>query len=312
MAIPDYQTVMAPALEICADRSEHRKKHIQEVLAEHFKLDKAELTRVLSSGRQTVFSSRVGWALTYLVRAGLLERPLRGIYQITDRGLEAIGSDRQVDNDYLSQFPEFVAFRKPTAPAKAADTSEATDDLSRPGAESETPEELMERARAQLRSVLREELLDNVKSQSPEFFEALVLDLLVAIGYGGDREDAAERLGRSGDEGVDGVIREDRLGLDKIYVQAKRYAEWRVGRPEVQAFVGALHGKQVAKGVFLTTASFTPDALDYARSIADNVVLIDGQQLADLMIDHGVGVTTRQTYALKSIDQDYFLEDESS
>ncbi len=312
MAIPEYQAVMAPALEVCADRSEHRKKHIQEVLAEHFKLADDELTRMLPSGRQTVFSSRVGWALTYLVRAGLLERPSRGIYRITDRGLEAIGTDRPVNNEYLSQYPEFVAFRGARPREEPAAGGDSADEAQRPDTESETPEELMERARAQLRSALRAELLESVKSQTPEFFEALVLDVLVAIGYGGDREDAAQRLGRSGDEGVDGVIREDRLGLDKIYVQAKRYAEWRVGRPEVQGFVGALHGKQVAKGVFMTTATFTPDALDYVRSIADNVVLIDGQQLADLMMDHGVGVTTRQTYDLKAIDQDYFLAEESS
>jgi restriction system protein len=252
------------------------------------------------------FANRVGWATTYLYRCGLLDRTSRSVYRITDRGrgvLEAY-PDR-VDLSVLSQFEEFHEFRRsrrgdaPVPPHGEGGASDAT------------PEERVADAYRELRSALAADLLDRVLDHSPEFFEQLVLDVLHAMGYGGRRDAAVQRLGRSGDEGVDGVIREDALGLDVIYVQAKR---WRiaqsVSRPDIQRFVGALHGQRAAKGVFITTSTFSGEAIAYADSITPRVILIDGEELAQLMIDHDVGVTVATRYDLKKIDQDYFVADE--
>ena len=313
---------MRPVLAIHADGREHRSEEIREAIVGEFSISDADRRQLLPSGRVPLLNNRVGWAVTYLAQAGALARTRRGYTQISDRGRELLERkpDRITKND-LDQFPEFVAFqsrsavRSPRArPVEtAADGADARSAEAAVNAEgtlvaNDTPEEVMDAAYRELGSALAEELLERVKAQPPEFFEELVLDVLTAVGYGGTRADAAERLGRSGDGGIDGVIREDILGLDVIYVQAKRW-QGPVGRPVIQAFVGALHGAHADRGVIITTSHFTPDARAFAESVPTRVVLIDGTQLAELMIDHGVGVAETTRYVLKRIDSDYFPSD---
>jgi restriction system protein len=288
------------------DGSEQPVASLRARLAAEFGLTPEELDEELPSGRAKTFANRVGWATTYLYRCGLLDRTSRSVYRITDRGRDVLQAhpDR-VDLSVLSEFKEFHEFRRPRNDPRAelmpAPTISSVDDA--------TPEERVAAAHRELRAALAAELLDRVLERSPEFFEQLVLDVLHAMGYGGRHDDAVTRLGRSGDEGVDGVIREDTLGLDLIYVQAKR---WRnpVSRPDIQKFVGALHGQRSSKGVFITTSTFSGEAAAYAESIAPRVILIDGKELAQLMIDHDVGVTLGTRYDLKKVDQDYFSADD--
>jgi restriction system protein len=302
MAIPDYQACMLPLLRHLADGNEHSHRDSQESLAGHFELTPAERAELLPSGQQGVFSNRIGWARTYLKKALLLESPKRGVFKITERGAIAIATNpARIDVKFLEQFPEFIAFRDGSktergiaAPAESAPSKT-------------TPEEAIELAHQGLREQLVDELLPRILGCSPTFFEQLVVELPVKMGYGGSRRDAAERIGRSGDGGIDGIIKEDRLGLDTIFIQAKRW-QGSVGRPEIQKFVGALQGQRAKKGVFLTTSSYTSEAADYASRIDTKVVLIDGQQLAELMIDFDVGVATAATYLVKRIDSDYFEE----
>ena len=307
MAIPDFQTIMRPLLAMVADEQEHTATEIREHLAGEFALTEEELHALLPSGRAKTFANRVGWATTYLYRTGLLDRPKRSMYRITARGQDILAQNpSRVDLRVLSQFDEFHEFRArapragPT-PLTAGAEADATE---------HTPEEQIDAADAQLRAALAAEVLERVKEQSPAFFEQLVLDVLRAMGYGGTHEDAVERLGQSGDEGVDGMIREDELGLDLIYVQAKRWQN-PVGRPEIQKFFGALHGKRASKGVFITTSVFTSEAAAYADSVTPRVILVDGKELARLMIEYEVGVATSRKYEIKRIDLDYFAgEDE--
>lgn len=275
-------------------------------LAERFSLSQADLDELIPSGRVTTFQNRVGWAATYLYRTKLIERPKRAVYRITDRGRRVLEENpERVNLKVLGQFEELSEFRQ----AKSASTGGGEVEPI-PAEDEQTPEERIHRAYRELSSALAVELLDRVSEQSPEFFEQLVLDVLHTMGYGGRRDDAAERLGQSGDEGVDGVIREDRLGLDLIYVQAKRWKNV-VGRPEIQKFFGALHGQRATKGVFITTSNFSREATEYADGVTPRVILVDGKELAQLMIEHGVGVTVSRQYALKRVDLDYFVtEDE--
>ena len=268
-----------------------------------------ELAQRLPSGRAKTWMNRVGWATTYLLQCGLLERPERSVYRITDRGLKVLAENpERIDLKVLSQFPELAEYRRskggtsdlPKLGTEAAPTSD----------EVQTPEERVDDAYRELRAALAVEVLERIAEQSPEFFEQLVLDVLTAIGYGGTREGAAQRLGKSGDGGVDGVIREDRLGLDQIYVQAKRWKD-SVGRPEIQKFFGALHGQRATKGVFIATSWFSKDAIEYAESVVPRVILVDGKELAELMIDHDVGVSVARTYRLKRLDLDYFASDDA-
>jgi restriction system protein len=307
MAVPDFQSVMRPVLVVLADGEDHRPKSIREGVAAHFDLSEDALNEEIPSGRAKTFHNRVGWAITYLYRAGLVQRPKHAVYRITDRGRQVLMEHpERVDLKVLSQFDEFNEFKQ---------TSKTTGDDGPPsvegGTDDQTPEERIETSYRELRSALAAELLDRVMDQSPGFFEQLVLDVLYRMGYGGRRDDAAQRLGQSGDEGVDGVIREDRLGLDQIYVQAKRWQN-PVGRPEIQKFFGALHGKRATKGVFITTSAFSKEAIDFADSVTPRVILIDGKELAQLMIDHGVGVTVAREYALKRLDLDYFTTEDDS
>lgn len=299
MPIPDFQTVMLPLLEMAGDGKVRAMAEYRKALAERFHLSAEEREELLPSGRQPVFNNRVAWASVYLQRAGLLTRPQRGHYQITERGKDVLkAKPKRIDIKFLQKYPEFNAFRERSKEKKPS--QETTD--------GETPEETLETSYQQLRDALALEIIDQVKSCTPQFFERLVVELLVNMGYGGSMRDAGMAVGKGGDEGIDGIIKEDRLGLDLIYLQAKRW-DGTVGRPEVQKFVGALHGKHARKGVFITTGTFAKGALDYATGIDPKVVLIDGKRLAELMIDFDVGVSTRATYKVKRIDTDYFNEE---
>ena len=304
MAIPDFQTVMLPLLRFTADGAEHNKRAAVNALSVEFKLSPFELSERLPSGQQTIFDNRVAWACTFLKKAGLLDSVRRGIFSITETGNQVLlKNPERIDNKFLEQFPSFVEFRQISRKNK----DEGKDILTVPDRE-QTPEEALEFAHQSIRQALAQELLSRILTCSPRFFEDLVVELLVAMGYGGSRRDAGERVGQSGDGGIDGIIKEDRLGLDTIYLQAKRW-QGNVGRPEIQKFVGALQGQRARKGVFITTSAFTADAIDYASRIDTKVVLIDGQQLANLMMDFDVGVSVAATYAVKRIDSDYFEEE---
>ncbi|MDH4079901.1 MAG: restriction endonuclease [Nitrospira sp.] len=303
MAIPDYQTVMLPLLQFLKDGKEHNIGEVVNSLAAEFKLSTEERQQFLGSGQQTVIRNRAGWARTYLKKAGLLESTRRGFFRITEQGRSVLAlKPGRIDVKYLEQFPEFVTFRElrhDRADEVAAPINSSTD---------ATPEEALDTAYARLRLDLEGELLDQVKSASPSFFERLVVELLVRMGYGGTLRDAGQAVGKSGDGGIDGIIKEDRLGLDVIYIQAKRW-DSTVGRPEIQKFAGALQGHRARKGVFITTSSFSSDALDFASKIDSKIVLIDGPALAKYMIDHNVGVSPARTYEVKKIDSDYFNEE---
>lgn len=312
MPIPDYQTLMLPLLQLASDKQEHRFRDAIEKLASEFSLTDEERGTMLPSGTALLFDNRVGWARTYLKQAALLESPKRGIFRITPRGLGLLAQNpSRIDNSTLEQFPEYLAFKLRRNDEKPNDlvqrpmfVADQSSQAVEPSSDS-TPEELFSQAYQRLRGNLEAELLEQVKSASPAFFERLVIDLLVAMGYGGSRQDAGRAIGRSGDGGIDGIIKEDKLGLDVIYVQAKRW-EGTVGRPEIQKFAGALQGQRANKGVFITTSGFSKEAEDYAGVISSKIILITGEQLSKLMVDHNVGVSPISKYELKRIDSDYF------
>ena len=302
MAIPDFQTCMLPFLRHLADGKEHTLRDADEHLAEYFQLTAAERAELLPSGQQGIFKNRIGWARTYLKKAVLLESPKRGVFKITARGDQVLASNpARIDMKFLEQFPEYIVFKEVSRPDKEVGN------VANCASPQATPEESIELAYLGLREQLAQELLTRILSCSPTFFEQLVVELLVKMGYGGSRKDAGERIGQSGDGGIDGIIKEDRLGLDTLFIQAKRW-QGTVGRPEIQKFVGALQGQRAKKGVFITTSSYTADATDYVSRIDTKVVLIDGKRLADLMIDFDVGVSAAASYVVKRIDSDYFEE----
>ena len=304
MGIPDYQGIMLPLLKIFPDQQEHSLREAIEILAGTYKLSDDERKELLPSGSAFVFDNRVGWAILYLKKAGLLASTRRGFYRITQRGLKVLKQNpTQINNKFLKQYPEFVAFRVPSTKHKAKTKSAVTETINQ-----QTPEESLEYAHQKIKQDLAQELLSQVKSCSPSFFERLVVELLVRIGYGGSRIEVGKAVGKSGDGGIDGTIKEDLLGLDAIYIQAKRW-EGIVGRPEIQKFVGALQGKQAKKGVFITTSNFSNEAVDYVSRIDSKIVLIDGVQLTQLMIDHDVGVSKVSSYEIKKIDSDYFMDE---
>jgi restriction system protein len=303
MAIPDFQTIMLPLLKFVADLHEHSKREALDILAEQFRLSEAEKNELLPSGRQAIFDNRLAWARTYLIKAGLLESTRRGFFRITERGQEVLKKNpEKINIRYLDQFPGFTEFR-----TSSKDRSTETDGRVEMDSET-TPEEMLEAAYQDMRQRLAAELLQSIKGCSPAFFERLVIDLLVTMGYGGTRKDAGEAVGRSGDGGIDGIIKEDRLGLDCIYVQAKRW-ENTVGRPDIQKFAGALQGQRARKGVFITTSTFSAEAHDYVSRIDNKIVLLDGNLLANFMIDHNIGVSSLVAYELKRVDTDYFTEE---
>jgi restriction system protein len=300
MAIPDYQSCMLPLLKYYSDGQGHTLREAVEALAKEYKLTDAEKRELLPSG-QEIFDNRIGWARTYMKKAGLIESPKRGVNRITTRGIEVLKQKPQrIDVNFLMQFKEFQDFRALRHPKVAEDSGPELND--------KTPEESLVLAFQRIQNDLAAELLQRLMTCSPSFFERLVVEVIVKMGYGGTRQDAGKAIGKSGDGGIDGIIKEDRLGLDAIYIQAKRW-ENVVGRPEIQKFVGALSGHHAKKGLFITTSYFSTDAADYVSRIDAKVVLIDGETLAQLMIEHNVGVSKVNTYEIKKVDSDYFAEE---
>jgi restriction system protein len=294
MPVPDYEALMLPALEATSDGKEWSVGSLRGPLSEKLKLTAEELSVRLPSGSQAVFDNRLTWETTYLVKAGCLERPRRGVLQITKRGTSLLAEKpTKITNEVLSRFSEFRDFKS----RRKSDVQATPQSVS-------TPEEQLERALADIDQSLSVEVLERLQKVTPEFFERVVLDLLLAMGYGGSNREG-RTVGRSGDTGIDGVINEDKLGLEQVYVQAKRWSNT-VGRPEVQSFTGSLEMHRASKGVFLTTGTFSSDARAYVERIGKKVVLIDGEALTRLMIEHDVGVSVQRRIAIKRVDSDYF------
>jgi restriction system protein len=304
--IPDYQSLMLPLLRLVSDKQEYRYRDLIDKLALEFKLTDEERKEPLASGNQAIFDNRVGWAKTYLKKAGLIDAPKRATFVITELGLQTLKKNPdRIDAKYLRQFPAFLEFIHAGKTESEGEEEAISQEITE-----QTPEENLDKAYQRIRKSLADELLAKVIDLSPAFFERLVIELLVKMGYGGSIKDAGKAIGKSGDEGIDGTIKEDRLGLDIIYVQAKRWKTGNVvGRPEIHKFVGALAGQGAKKGIFITTSSFTKEALDYAPKNETKIVLIDGERLAQHMIDFNIGCTTQQIYELKRIDSDYFDEE---
>ena len=301
--IPDYQSLMLPLLKYSGDQQEHRLRDAIEHLADEFKLTKEERKELSPSGQQARFDNRVSWASTYLKKASLLESTKRGYVRITDRGSKVLENPpASINITYLEQYPEFNEFRKPSKTVRVENEESEIQKY-----EENTPEELIEIGYLKLQEDLASELLDRVKKCSSSFFERLVVELLVKMGYGGSRQDAGKAVGRSGDEGIDGVIKEDKLGLDIVYIQAKKW-ENTVSRPEIQKFAGALQGFRARKGIFITTSNFAKSVSDYVSRIDSKIILVDGEHLAKLMIEYDVGVSSIASYQIKKIDSDYFME----
>jgi restriction system protein len=302
--IPDYQSIMLPLLEFISDSKEYKMRFVTDELAIKFGVTEEEQKELLPSGVAPVFYNRTAWAKTYLKKAGLIDSPKQGIVVISKRGLDVLKKKpSSINVKFLKQFSEFVEFQ--TSKREDEIETETNDDQS-----TQTPEELLETAYQKIRKSLASELINKVVELSPAFFEKLVVELLVKMGYGGSIKDAGKAMGKSGDEGIDGTIKEDKLGLDIIYIQAKRWKPGNVvGRPELQKFVGALAGQGAKKGIFITTSNFTKEAIEYTPRNETKIVLIDGHQLAQLMIDYNLGCTPQQTYEVKKIDSDYFGEE---
>jgi len=300
MSIPDYQSIMLPLLKFAGDKKEHSIREAIEYIANSFNLTEEERREVLPSGQQYIIDNRVGWARTYLKKAGLLESTKRSYFKITDLGQEVLQkAPKEINVNFLEQFPQFIEFRNLR---REKDEEEKEESLS------QTPQELLEYGYQRIKKDLASELLNLVKQASPRFFEKLVVELLIKMGYGGSLKDAGKAIGQSGDGGIDGIIKEDKLGLDVIYIQAKRW-ENVVGSKEVRNFVGSLAGQKANKGVFITTSSFTKDALEYVKTIPHKVILVDGEMLTQLMIENDIGVSKITSYDIKKIDSDYFEEE---
>ncbi len=308
--IPDYQTLMRPVL-VCAAVGETRIGDAVEQLANKVGLTLDERAELLPSGKQSRFANRVNWAKAYLAKAGLVENTRRGYFRITPRGQAALADTAAtINNAYLDQFREFQDFKSKvneadgdTAVVSPAETSAP---FSSP-AGTETPDEALRKAHAAITGALAAELLDRVRKATPAFFERLIVELLLAMGYGGTSEEAGRALGQSGDDGVDGVIDQDPLGVDQIFVQAKRYAEGNnIGAGAIRDFYGALSLKKAHKGIFVTTSAFSQPAVDTARGLGSRIVLIDGLQLSRLLIRYNVGCRDEDVLHLKKVDEDFF------
>lgn len=307
MAIPDYQTLMLPVLREAA-KGETRVPLAAERIADELGLSAVERAEMLPSGRQRVLHNRIHWAKFYMGKAGLIDSPKKGVFKASTEGQALLTkSPPAINVELLKAYPPFLEFYNASNTAVPPSEKVAT---TAAASSPSTPEEQVEAAQSFLHSALRTDLLQRILDNSPTFFERVIVDLLVGMGYGGSHESAALRLGKSGDGGVDGVIDEDRLGLDRIYVQAKRYAAHvSVGRGEIQGFVGSLVGFGATKGVFVTTSSFTSSAAEYTKHIPQRVILIDGQRLTELMVEHDVGVRLSRAIAIKRLDEDFFAEE---
>ncbi len=301
--IPDYESIMLPLLKFVSDKQEHSFREAVDFISSHFNLTENQKKELLPSGQQYIINNRVGWARTYLKKAGLLESPKRSYFKITERGLKVLESNpNAINGEFLKQFPEFVEFKK----FRRESEDEQEYEESEP--DSQTPQESLEYAYQRIREDMAQEILGLVKQCSPKFFEKLVVELLLKMGYGGSQKDAGKAVGRSGDSGIDGIIKQDKLGLDVIFIQAKRW-ENVVGAGEIRNFVGSLAEQKANKGVFITTSKFTEEAKRYVTTIQHKVILIDGEILAQLMFDHDVGVSKVSSYEIKKIDSDYFAEE---
>lgn len=302
MTIPSWDDLDRPILELLADGAPRQVRDLVDPVGDKLAIPEQERIELLPSGQQTRLANRVYWACSHLKKAGILHAPKRGFIQLTDEGHKVLkeGPEKLSRSWLITNYQGVRDFVSPSGTDPKPDDPDDSD---------RTPEETLESAYQQLRRGLAAELLDQVKQQPPDFFERLVVELLVKMGYGGSLRDAGKAIGKSGDGGIDGIIKEDRLGLDLIYIQAKRYDAQSIGRPLVQGFVGALQGVRARKGIFLTTSTFTADAREYAQNLDTKVILIDGEQLAEYMIDFGVGVTTASTFDVKRIDSDYFNGD---
>ena len=302
MAIPDYETLMLPLLKFAGDGNEHTTREAIEFTSKTFGLTEEELKQLLPSGTTRVIVNKTHWGVTYLRKCKLLESTKRGSFKIAERGIDVLRQNPpKIDTHFLERFPEYHEFKKKKPKGRKRSAKSGESDQTR------TPEEILGEMHEELNQNLAGELITTIKDSSPSFFETLVIDLLVRMGYGGSRKDAGQAVGGSGDEGIDGIIKEDKLGLDTIYIQAKRW-EGNVSRPEVQKFAGALQGKRAKKGIFITTSAFTGEAEKFASSIDSKIILIDGDRLAELMIEHNVGVSTITSYEVKKVDSDYFDE----
>jgi restriction system protein len=304
VAVPEFQAFLLPLLQLAADGNIHTLQEAYVAMAKHFHLSEEDQQTLLPSGKQVVYKNRVSWARSFLGKALLLESPKRGQFSLSERGKKLLAENPETLRvKHLMNYPEFKKFQ--TAKSGKNRKTGRNENVEE---RTTTPEEIFEAAFQELQSSLADELIQQITNNSPDFFERLVVNLLVKMGYGGSIKDAGQALGRSGDEGIDGIIKEDKLGLDIIYIQAKRW-QGTVGRPEIQKFVGALHGQQAKKGVFITTSGFSKEAEQYASGIYPKVVLVDGNRLVELMIDYDLGVSTVDTYRIKRIDTDFFIEE---
>jgi restriction system protein len=298
--VPTYEQLMYPLLRMAADRQPHRVRDVAHKIGEALGLPENLREETLPDGRNRLVH-RLEWARTYLKKAGLLEYPSRGQFLITNRGQVALDENPGgFGNKYLQKFEEFLEFKRTKRQQQGETSTVAAEELD--------PEEAIEDSYQALRAEIEHDLLSRTKSASPQFFEQLVIDLLLKMGYGGSRKEAGRAIGKSGDEGIDGVIDEDALGLDVVYIQAKRWTTRTVNRQDIQQFVGALQGRRARKGIFITTSEFVNSAREYVKTIDNKVVLIDGPMLARLLFDNGVGLSESKKYVLKHIDSDYFDE----
>lgn len=304
MAIPDFQSIMLPVLKLLGDKKEYQSKEIKDYICKEFKLTEKEMEEKLpSSNSISLISNRVAWAEAHMKMAGIIESPKRGLYRITNDGISVLKKPpEKIDIKFLKTFEEYKR-KKEEWKNKEKDDSQEEQEIN-----SLTPDEMLELGHKKIKNELSTELLIRVKETSPKFFENLVIELLIKMGYGGSLEERGSVTGKSGDEGIDGVIKEDKLGLDIIYIQAKKW-EGNVGRPEIQKFVGALQGQRAKKGIFITTSSFNENSYEYVSKIDIKVILINGEELANLMIDYNVGVTLKRNYEIKKIDTDFFIEE---
>jgi restriction system protein len=301
--IPEFQLIMLPLLKLSSDQQEHSTKDFLDILGKQFGVTEEEKLAMLASGSQRIWNNRVHWARAYLKMAGLVENTKRGYFRITQRGLDTLKENPEIINiKYLKKFPDFLAIKENKKDiSEKQDFEEST---------VTTPQEQIDSAFQTINNALAQELLQKVNNCSWQFFEKLVIDLLLKMGYGGSKNEAAELIGKTGDEGIDGIIKEDRLGLGVIYVQAKQWkTATTIGRPEIQKFVGALAGQGAKKGVFITTTKFSSDAKSYLPKNETKVILIDGRKLVELMIEFELGISIKEVYKLKIPDDDYFNEE---
>lgn len=308
MAIPEFQSFFYPFLKLSSDKNQHSLSEVREFMTEHFALTDEDKSEKVPSGTQSKFDNRIYWTKSYFAKAKLINQTKRAHFLITERGLEFFSKfkDSITIND-LRGFEEFRQFNQSSN--HSDDVTTQTERVEISISDNKTPLERLEESYLLIHNELAIELLEKIKSNSWQFFEDLVIDLMVKMGYGGSRNKAGQSIKRTNDEGIDGIINEDKLGLDVIYLQAKKWTnEGGIGRPEIQRFVGALHGQGAKKGVFITTSFFTKPAYDYVKSIDPKVILIDGETLANLMIEHGLGTSTVESYHIKKLDLDYFEE----